>query len=325
MKTIYSLFLVAIIGIFGATADALTVSPPILEISADPGSIVEGEIKIFNESDRSQTFYTSFENFEPSENTGVPRFVGAETGLATWISSTPSLTLTPQQELLVPYQISIPLDAEPGGYFAATFFGANAPESSGGTVSIGGRIGVLMLLRVNGDIPEAAGLFDYQTSSGNYLYTSTPIDFEYRFSNDGGDRVIPRGDIEIKDTFGRVRATIDANLTEGNVLPDSARLFSASWGKEGALLKGFFARAQYQWNNFHLGFYSADLSLAWGSSNQIASDSLSFFVFPWQLLLLILLISIFIFFVIKFGGRAYKKSLLRQLEKMQQAQKNTSQ
>ena len=326
MKHIYSLLFATVFALFGLvhSANALTVSPPILEISADPGNTLTGEIKLFNESDRTQTFYTSFENFEPSDDTGTPKFVGAEGGLATWLSATGSITLAPKEEILVPYTLSIPFDIEPGGYFAATFFGAQPPVNSGSQVSIGGRIGVLMLLRVNGDIPEDGGLLEYNTKDSKYFYTHPPVAFEYRFSNDGGDRVVPRGDIEIKNAFGKVRDTIDANAQQGSVLPNSARQFNPIWQPEVGVPEGFIETFKYQWRNFHFGFYRAEINLGWGFTNQLANDSIGFFIFPWQLLLVLLIGLIVLWFIGKFGTKAYKRSLMKQLEKMQQVQNSAS-
>lgn len=326
MKKIYSLVLFVLFLVFGMSlpAYALTVSPPIIEISADPGSTVTGEIKLFNESDRTQTFFTSFENFEPSDETGTPRFVGSEDGLATWLSTTGSVTLAAKEEILVPYTLSIPNEIEPGGYFAATFFGTQPPAIDESQVSIGGRLGVLMLLRVNGDIPEDGGLLEYQTVDNHSFYVMPPVEFEYRFSNNGGDRVVPRGDIEIKNTFGKVRETISANLQEGSVLPDSARRFKPKWQPEIEQPETFFEIIQYQWRNFHFGFYTAEINLGWGFTNQTANNSIGFFIFPWQLLLVLIVVFVLVWIFLKVGTRAYKKSLIKQLEKMQQAQESAS-
>lgn len=328
MKKFYATFIAAAIFLAALTfthyAQALTVSPAILEISGDPGSTLAGTIKLFNEKNTTQTFYTSFENFEPSDDSGTPQFVGAEDGLATWLSSTDSVTLAAQERFEVPFTVTIPADVDAGGYFSAIFFGTQAPDLQEGTVSIGGRIGVLTLLRVNGDIPEDGGLLSYDTKDSKGFYAIPPIIFEYRFSNNGGDRVVPRGDIELKNTFGSLRDTIDANPTEGSVLPDSARRFSPEWNPDNTIPQGFLQTAKYQWKNFHFGFYTAELNLGWGFTNQLANEAVSFFIFPWQLLLLIIILVSLLLTIIKFGGKAYKKSLIKQLEQIQQAQNPVS-
>lgn len=322
MKTPYKHFItfivlfITVLG-FGQNTSALTVSPAILEISGDAGTSLVGSIQLFNETDREQTFFTSYENFEPSDDSGTPNFVGAENGLATWITAVASVTLKSKERTDIPFTVNIPANIDAGGYFSAIFFGTQPPSPEGGVVSIGGRLGVLTLLRVNGDIPEDGGLLEYGTADGKGFYTMPPIEFEYRFSNDGGDRVVPRGDIEIKNTFGKVKDTIDVNPTEGSVLPDSARRFRTTWNPDSVTPSGFIETVKYQWNNFYFGFYTAELNLGWGFTNQTAGQSISFFMFPWQLLLVLIFIVSLLIVTIKLGGKAYKKSLMRQLEQMQ--------
>ncbi|MCI5051336.1 MAG: DUF916 domain-containing protein [Candidatus Pacebacteria bacterium] len=302
---------------FSPSASALTVTPAILEISGDAGTTLVGTVRLYNESDRTQTFFTSYENFEPSDDSGTPRFIGAEDGLATWINATASVTLAPQERTEVPFTVTIPANAEPGGYFSAIFFGTQPPSPDGGIVAIGGRLGILTLLRVNGDIPEAGGVLEYDTVDGERFYTMPPVEFEFRFSNDGGDRVIPRGDIEIKNTFGQVRETILANTVEGNVLPGSARRFRTTWEANEAEPQGFFGKVKAQFNDFHFGYYTAQMNLGWGFTNQSSSNSVSFFVLPWQLLITVIAGLGLLFGILKFGGRAYRKSLMKQLEAQQ--------
>lgn len=287
---------IAVVGfcflVFVQPAAALTVSPVKVEVSGDPGQTLVGEIELFNEQAEAKSLFSSFENFEPSGDTGSPKFVGGESGLATWISVDDTLVVEPNQTVKLPYSITIPADAEPGGYFAAIFWSESNPESEqGGNVSIGGKLGVLILLRVNGDIKEAAGISNFGFDGESKWRTQLPINFVYRFKNDGADRVVPRGDVVVKNIFGGVVTTLPANVNEGSVLPNSIRKFSAQWGvpaTEGAT-STFFSTARAQMKDFHFGMYKAELSLTYGEANQIALANFNFFFVPWQLLLLVLL------------------------------------
>lgn len=294
---------------------ALTLSPAKLEISGDPGSSLKGEITLYNERDTEETFYSSFENFEPSDDSGKPHFVGAKNGLATWMNTNPIVTLGPKERRKIPFTINVPLDADAGGYFAALFFGTQPADEESGKVSIGGRLGSLLLMRVNGDIPEAGGLLEYRIQDDSYFHVMNPVHFEYRFSNNGGDYVTPRGEIKIKNSFGSVKDIFNANPQEGSVLPSSARRFHLTWGEEVDMETGYFAKAKAQLKNFHLGFYKAEIHLGWGYQNNSTFEKVSFFMFPWQLLSLLLVLIIFISFVFKFAGRSYKKKLIKQLQK----------
>jgi len=298
-----------------SSASALTVSPAKFEIAGDPGTTLTGTVELYNEKTTNQTIYTSFENFESNDDTGTPRFVGAEEGLATWMATKPELSLGPDERINVDYSITIPESVEPGGYFAAMFFGNQPSQAQEGQVSIGGRLGVLVLLRVNGDIPEAGGILDFESTDQGRFYTMPPIEFSYRFSNTGGDRVAPLGDIELRNTFGFVKDRVNANPKEGSILPNTARKFVNTWERVGENPEGFFTIAGSQWNQFHFGWYTARLDLAWGESDQESIAKYSFFIFPWQLLLLVLIILLLAYLILKLGGRSYKASIVREIQK----------
>jgi hypothetical protein len=299
---------------------ALTVSPARVEITGDPGTILHSEIELFNEQKgEARTFFTSFENFEPSGDSGAPRFIGAKDGLATWMQTESKVTIGSGERIIVPFSIAIPANAEPGGHFAAVFFGSQAPGGQGaGEVSIGGKIGVLILLRVSGEVAEGGGLLDFSTKENNRFFSSLPISFVYRVNNIGGNRIVPLGEINVKNTFRLVSAKFSANQNEGSVLPGSARKFEVIWGDEniqaGEQNKnfGFFSTALEQLKNFHFGFYTADISLVWGETNQTASSTFGFFVFPWQLLLIIFLVGLALGFLGKVLLKKYNRYIINQ-------------
>lgn len=279
---------------FAQSAFALTVSPAKIEIIGDPGQTLTGEIELYSEQEGStRTFYSSFENFEPSGDSGAPNFIGADDGLATWLQAQPEVTLEQGQRLLVPFTVTIPETADPGGYFAAIFFGDQPPAQAGGTVSVGGKIGVLVLLRVAGEVEEGGGIVDFGTVEQQKLFITLPVNFEYRINNTGGDRIVPRGEIAIKNTFQMTAHKLPANVNEGSVLPGSARKFSVMWGDEPAAEEtytepSFFDQVAAEWHDFHFGWYTAELNLAWGEEGSpVESREFHFFIIPWHLLVVI--------------------------------------
>jgi len=316
-NSLHTLLIVAIAFGFIPEAFALTVSPAKIEIAADPGQTVSGEIELFNEQIDAKEFFTSTENFESRGDSGAPYFIGANGGLATWISINDKVGINSGARVVVPYTISVPSNTKPGGYFAAIFFGTQQPKGTGGgEVTIGGKIGVLVLLRVNGDVSESAGLVDFGGKEGQRFFSTTPVNFEYGFNNAGGDRTVPRGEIVVRNTFRLKSATLLANEREGSVLPSSTRRFEITWGNkpvEGVEISdGFFATAGRQLKDFHFGWYTAKLNLSWGASAQTATNSYHFFIIPWQLLLLLVIIFGGLGFVIKFGLNRFKRHIIAQ-------------
>ena len=295
---------------------ALTVSPVKFEISGSPGQRLLGELELFNEQEETRTFYSSFENFEARGETGAPYFLPGKEGLATWIEAPAQVTLEPGERKTVPFSIQVPQNADPGGHFAAIFWGTTPPQAKeGGQVTVGAKTGVLVLLTVSGEIKGGGGLLEFSTKNKQKIFNSLPITFIYRFQNNSADRIKPEGEIEIKNIFSRTLATLPANKTEGNVLPGSIRKFEVSWITQKDVVKGeteipkeaktgFFGAVKKQWKDFHFGRYSALLNLKYGTKNEEAKANYGFYIIPWQLLSVIIVILVVIGFL---GFKGIKK------------------
>lgn len=322
---IHKLFFIALITVFGiylfpSTVSALSLSPVRFELSGDRGQTVENEFLIINENDSAETFYFSFANFEAQGESGTPAFVDPKEGLGTWIKTeSSSVGVGPKEQKTVPFKIQIPEDAEPGGHFAVILLG-NSPAGGDNTVSIGSQTGILVLLSVNGDVKEDAGLLDFKTVDKQFLYKTLPVSFEYRFRNDGGDRVKPEGDIIIRNTFFIKSDVLDANKVEGNILPSSTRKFKVDWLKyerpiDSILTEGMFNKfwdnVTYEWKNFALGLYSANLNIEYGTKQEIANKTVFFFVFPWELFIVMILILITSLLIIKFAISRYNNHIIQ--------------
>jgi hypothetical protein len=314
--------------LFASKAYALTITPIRYEISGDPGQTLTQKMGLVNESNKTQTFYASFANFEAQGDTGSPSFVDAKEGLGTWMTTEQaSVTLAPGAQKEISFSIKIPKDAEPGGHFAAIFWGTSPGGGSPGQVSIGTKTGLLVLLSVNGDVKEQAGLVDFQLHNNKHFYKMLPVGFQYRFSNQGSDRVKPKGDIVIRSIFGWVAKKINANPYDGNVLPGTTRKFSPEWSKRDSVEArdqevsrnesySFKKAVSDQWNNFAFGIFRAKVVANFGVTNQIAkSHAVYFVVFPWELILVALILAIPTYFILRGIVRRYNRSVIRRAQK----------
>lgn len=307
----FAFVLSGVVGFLGFTphAEALTVSPVKLELRGDPGATVGSSFMLINEQDSEQTFFVSFANFEAQGESGTPQFVDSADGLATWIRLVPnelnSVTLAAGASQNIYFEVTIPEDATPGGHFSAIFWGTS-PASSEDSVELGlgAKVGILAFLSVNGAVEENGGLLEFGVQNNQKVFTEIPVNFFYRFQNDGGDRVVPLGSVFMKNTLGIKTDTFSANPSESNVLPLSVRRFETTWGESPTVeVLSFWQHVQAQWDQFAFGYYKAELSLTYGSEQEHVSKETSFWVLPWQLLLVsgstILVVLLFGTFVIR--------------------------
>jgi hypothetical protein len=171
-----------------------------------------------------------------------------------------------------------------------------------------------------GDIIEDGSLLEFATKDKQKWHNSLPVNFYYRFQNSGADRVFPKSSLTINNIIGQDTAVIDANPTEGNVLPGSIRRFEVWWKSKNdtSIIPklqpsdlSFIDSIKYQWNNFAFGRYTADLRINYGNKGEVATGSFAFFVFPWQLLLIEVLILGIGFFLIRFIFKRYNRWIIK--------------
>ena len=327
-----SIILILTLGLtFVQQVFALTISPVRMEISGDPGQTLQGELELLNEQQELKTFYSSAQNFEARGESGAPYFLpDTNKGLASWIRVQESVTLKPGERKVIPFSVEIPRSTEPAGYFAAIFWGTSPPQTQGGgEVTIGGKLGVLILLSISGQTQEGGGILELTTDAGKFL-TSLPITFTYRFSNDGSQRARPEGRLKVKNIFGGTSAVLSANSSLGNILPKSIRKFEVVWktksqddfdeftkvkqqyikDTEEEKIDGFFGAVRNEWRNFAFGSYKAELDLAYGQEQKTAAASFRFFVFPWHLLSIIFGILVVLGFLGIVGLKKYNRWII---------------
>lgn len=288
---------------------SLRVSPPILEIDIEPGTTYSDYIKFENINEfESLTLYPQILSFKARGEEGAQEFLedSEETltySLAQWVNiSTDTLEVEPLERVVLPFTITVPEDAEPGGRYAAILLG-NQPNilEAGNNVALGAQTGTIILAKIEGDVYESAKINQFNTGLERYQYP--PVDFNIVVENTGNVHVKPVGVIEITNLFGMVVDEVVVNDAGGNVLPESTRKFTPSWERE----------------KFTLGRYKATLSLEYGEESQkFLTDSLSFWVLPMKEIIIasvVILIAIVLLVVLI---KSYNKMIVKKALKMQQ-------
>jgi hypothetical protein len=192
--------------------------------------------------------------------------------------------------------VNVPSDAEPGGHYGVLRFSGRAPDLENTGVGLSASTGMLMLIRVAGDVKESASLAEFFTASeGNQtsLFESSPIGFVTRIKNDGNIHVKPVGLIEVRDAFGNSVSTVTVNDTKSNVLPGSIRRF------EGSIKQDWM-----------FGMYTADLTLGYGTTGQALTNTITFWVIPYKLILTVLIGLITLVFIASRLIKVYNKRII---------------
>jgi hypothetical protein len=329
MPTITALFsAIAVFCFFPHSAKAYIVDPNRQEISGDPGSVISSQFNVTNTTSQPQTFYISVQNFEAADETGNPKFVDTKEGLSIWTSFPASVTAAAHGIVNIPFKVTIPKDADPGGYSAGIFAATQPPSADSSNVSIGSRVGMLLLFDVNGNITDSISILEFGTQGQHRFYSMLPIDFYYRFQNSGADRIKPLGDVLIVNMFGHTTKILDANWVDGNVLPKSIRRFESGWFRDGGYVNeapavfptnlphlSFFGAAKAELINFAFGLYTAHLNLAYGNTIQkSAIATFTFFIFPWQLIIIVVVLLLALWWILKKAIKRYNRYIIQQAQ-----------
>ena len=288
MRYIFLVFVLSVILGFSLEAGAVTVGPAKLDYSVNPGDIIEGQFFVMNEGNETQTFYPVFEKFK--EENGEKIFLKEKSDLATWIKTDSSVILGPGAQKDVAFKIEIPKDAGPGGHFAVVWWGT-VPPGDGGQVAIAVRAGILLLIRVSGDIQEEGRILSFQAANSKKIFWSAPVSFQVVFNNDGNVHLKPAGTITIKNILGRVSGEITVNPYALQVLPQSKRTFEEKWTPP----------------RFAFGLYKAKANFIFGESRKNVSQGFWFLLIPLKTLVLIILILAMILFILPLGIKKYNQ------------------
>jgi hypothetical protein len=278
---------------------SLAISPFLIEANVAPGESYTDSITVFNVTDAPLPIAISVNDFVPSGERGSVRFL--EVGqmshpsfsLASWISITdqPTFTIPPKGETKVAFRVSVPLDAEPGSHYGGLLFSAaNSSLDATGTKVIK-KVGALILVATGKTNPSGEIT---HFSSDKQFYTSPDILFQSSFSNTGNVHVAPKGQIAVRNSFGRLVGESHQNKDSQLVLPGQTR------GFEGTFNKGWM-----------FGRYTAELTYFYGNPKLEARERVAFWVLPVKplsmgagiLLLLVLLVRLYNHLVIRRNKR----------------------
>lgn len=296
---------------------ATTVAPTILEISLDPGESQQAIITLFNETNDDLYLSGSVEVFEPDGERGEARVLEPEiTDQAVGWVKLPlnALVLAPREAVEVPVIVELSQTAEVGGYYLAVMWQTAAgPNRPANQVQLSGRVGVLMLLEVKGDVDRRLKVEDFRLIDGDNFYSNLPVGFSVKLKNEGNIHLKPESYVMIKNIFNKPSQVLLVNQDKGNILPASSRRFESFWqrGEFVPLADSFIDQLRLELRQFAFGRFTAQAVVSYGpEATTVSSDKLVFWVVPWRLLSVIGFLFLAILMVMIFKKRRDRKRII---------------
>lgn len=294
-----------------AAGQALEINPPVLNLSANPGETVRAQVRLRNISPDALIVSGEVNDFVAQGEEGIPKILldeGEQSpySLKGWVRNLAQLNLKSRELKSLTLTIDVPKNAAPGGYYAVVRFTGRAPTLDGTGVSLSASLGSLILLTVKGDVKEKMSLESFNVTKdgkAGSLFQSAPITFVERVKNQGSVHEQPRGQIMVKDMFGKTVAGVNVNLPPRNVLPGSVRRFEQPLDSSVIGNKILFGR------------YTAELKMLYGANNQVLTATTTFWVIPYTLIAIGIFLLIAAFLVLRNMVKRYNRHIIKQASK----------
>ncbi len=287
----------------------LEISPPLIELKADPGQTVSTQIKLRNVTKGALVTKDEINDFVAAGENGEPKLLLDQNeqspySIKNWLSTIPSVTLQPGEQKVIPITMNVPMNASPGGHYGVVRFTGRPPEIEDTGVSLSASIGSLILVNVSGNVSEQAKISDMYTASGDKrrsIFEYGPINIVEKIQNTGNVHFKPKGTVRLTNMFGKEVASYQLNDKSGNVLPGSTRKFDQTYNK-----KLLFGR------------YKAQADVVYGSDSKILSRTISFWVIPYKLILIVIALIVLIIF----GIKRYNRHIVKRAGKKSSSDKD---
>lgn len=278
-----------------ANAESLSVGidPPILQINAKAPALINSKITIQNESDQNVTYNIFLMPFKQnSEINGTVEFdksllpvyknIFSKIQVSEENRTVTEVKLAPKQKKDLNLRIVIPKDEKPRDYYFSVLFISSALGGSETNSFTGSRAGIAtnVLLSLG---PKTSTTGNITEFSSPKFVTKGPVEFKVKLENTSSHYITITGNITVKNIFGQYVGNI--NLDSVNVLSNSSRTLGSpfiSWDEK-----------------FLLGIYEAEVTIALSEEGPILNKSLTFFAFPIELVLGIIVILILITGIIR--------------------------
>lgn len=275
------------------------VGPGKTELTIEPGKAKTAEIIVSNRTGEEREFQLVVEDASGSEDPSQSVvLLGDDRGpytLRDYIElPVQRFTLKHNERARIPVTVAVPQNAEPGGRYGSVLVTtvskkANLEETSGAAPSsaVISRVGTLFFLTIPGPTQIEGEMQSFATVPNQQFFADGPINFQILFENKGDLHLNPYGEIRIHNLFNEEVGFIE--LSPWFALPQSLRSREISWSRE--LL---------------MGRYTATAHINRGYDDIIDTQTITFWVLPWKIIVPVFAGLFIVFFIIRFVARNFE-------------------
>lgn len=287
----------------------LSISPTRTELRIQPGQSDKVEVSIRNVTRGAIVAKPFISDFESDDATGEPKLITdtskrSSATINSFVSGLQDVTLQPGENKNLTYQVNIPSNAAPGGYYGAITYRAvpaNQANPENGEVALTANVASLVLIEVPGDITEQIQVTSAKILKGDKagsFFTSKPNKAAIAVRNNGNGFSKPFGTVTLTDMSGKQVYSYELNnaTPRGNILPKSSRTFTDD-------LKSISKP----------GRYTLTANISHGTGGEVLTQKVSFWYIPvWLLVAMIVLVlgiafAAFMVYRKMFAGRKKRK------------------
>ena len=198
------------------------------------------------------------------------------------------------------YTITLPTDAAPGARYGIFRFIANGGPGADEGVTLTASLGTIIIVNTPGNAIELITFKDMEIvdAGGNpgTLFEAAPDRANIILANEGNTFVQPFGSVEVKNWSGDVVQAVEFNAgeTRPGLLPQSQRQFEVKLEN----VSGY-------------GKYTVSANISYGDGTNIIPATITFWVIPWKLLLIALVVVAVLIVAANRGLKIYKRNVIK--------------
>jgi hypothetical protein len=318
----------------------LTVSPISIVLETDPGIPVQSQLRVRNNSTANERLEITIGSFTSDGSGGQPRLIDPNENdeFLSWLKFETTQFDAPSNEwTTVPFSFEPSEEAALSYYYSVILSRATEPGETDGQAVVQGAPAVLVLATVNSPhAKKELRLVEFKAK--NPITEFLPQEFVARIENSGNVHLGPSGNVFVDAQTKQDIAILPLNPGSGLILPQSTREYTVRWEDGFPVRKNTedtddkkeetgmeFWGIEFNFSNAHkfrMGQYTAHLLMVYdnGERDVPIESFVSFWVIPWRILLVALVIGVFVLL----GLRSVLAPVFRPLGRMFKKKDSTS-